>query len=176
MGQLIDDLLQLSQLSRSELRYCTVNMSTLAQEIFKDLQASEPERQVNIVVTPGLTVFADKALLQVVLMNLLQNAWKFTSHHPTACIEFGVVEPQDTSNPVYFIKDDGAGFDMAYSSKLFGVFQRLHSVREFSGTGIGLASVRRAIHRHGGRIWADATVEQGATFFFTIPSQNGVPL
>ncbi|MEM9806954.1 MAG: AAA family ATPase, partial [Cyanobacteria bacterium P01_D01_bin.56] len=106
MGQLIDDLLQLSQLSRSELRHCTVNMSTLAQEIFKDLQASEPERQVDIVVTPGLTVFADKALLQVVLMNLLQNAWKFTSHHSTARIEFGVVESQDTSNPVYFVKDD----------------------------------------------------------------------
>ncbi|MBT9312692.1 AAA family ATPase [Leptothoe kymatousa] len=170
MGTLIDDLLQLSRLSRSELSYTTFDLSAFAQEALHDLQASDPDRQVDIVITPGLTVLADASLMQVVLMNLLQNAWKFTSHHATARIEFGVLPPQlpDCPNAVYFVKDDGAGFDMTYSHKLFGVFQRLHSVKEFSGTGIGLASVRRAIHRHGGQIWAEAAVEMGATFFFNV--------
>ncbi|MBT9312693.1 PAS domain S-box protein [Leptothoe kymatousa] len=178
MGDLIDDLLRLSRVSRSELSYNTVDLSTLAQEVLHDLQKTEPERQVDISVTPGLQVFADTALMQVVLMNLLQNAWKFTHHHPTARIEFGILaaEAQDFPTPVYFVKDDGAGFDMAYSHKLFGVFQRLHSVEEFSGTGIGLATVQRAIHRHGGQVWADAGVEQGATFFFTIPNPSEQPL
>ncbi len=176
MSQLIDDLLQLSRLSRSELRYTTVNLSSIAQEVLRDLQVSEPdERQVEIIVQSGATVVADTALMQVVMMNLLQNAWKFTSHHPTARIEFGVL-PSDSSTssaPIYFVKDDGAGFDMAYSHKLFGVFQRLHSVSEFPGTGIGLASVRRAIHRHGGQVWIEAAVEQGTTVFFTIPAEPG---
>ncbi|NEQ54422.1 MAG: PAS domain S-box protein, partial [Leptolyngbya sp. SIO3F4] len=171
MGDLIDDLLRLSRVSRSELSHNTVDLSALAQEVLHDLQKAEPERKVEVIVTPGLTVFADTALMQVVLMNLLQNAWKFTSHHPTARIEFGVLpaELHETPASVYFIKDDGAGFDMAYSHKLFGVFQRLHSIEEFSGTGIGLATVQRAIHRHGGQVWANASVEQGATFFFTVP-------
>lgn len=171
MDKLINDLLQLSRVSRSELRYTTVNLSTLAQEILNDLQASEPDRQVEFTIPCGITVLADTALMQVVLLNLLQNAWKFTSHHPTAHIEFGVLPPetQHTPNTVYFVKDDGAGFDMSYSHKLFGVFQRLHNAQEFSGTGIGLASVRRAVHRHGGQTWADAAIESGATFFFTIP-------
>jgi PAS domain S-box-containing protein len=171
MGKLIDDLLQLSRLSRSELNYTTVDLSTFAQEVLDDLKKSDPDRQVESMVRPEVIVFGDAALMQVVLMNLLQNAWKFTSHHPTAHIEFGILpETQESSEPVYFVKDNGAGFDMTYGHKLFGVFQRLHSVQEFPGTGIGLASVRRAIHRHGGQIWAEATVEVGATFFFTVPS------
>ncbi|NEQ55290.1 MAG: PAS domain-containing sensor histidine kinase, partial [Leptolyngbya sp. SIO3F4] len=159
-----------------ELRYTTVNLSALAQEILHDFQTSEPDRQVNVIVAPELTISADTSLMQVVLMNLLQNAWKFTSHHPTARIEFGLlpVEASEYPDPVYFVKDDGAGFDMTYSHKLFGVFQRLHSAQEFSGTGIGLASARRAIHRHGGQIWAKAALEEGATFFFTIPSHQSL--
>ena len=172
MGDLIDDLLRLSRVSRSELHYTTVDLSAIAQEVLHDLQTSEPDRQVEIFIASGSTIFADTALMQVVLMNLLQNAWKFTSHHPTARIEFGVmsIEAQESSETVYFVKDNGAGFDMAYRDKLFGVFQRLHNFNEFPGTGIGLASVQRAVHRHGGRVWADAAVEQGATFFFTIPA------
>ncbi|MEM9002802.1 MAG: PAS domain-containing protein [Cyanobacteria bacterium P01_F01_bin.86] len=171
MSQLIDDLLELSQLSRSELRYTRVDLSALAQEVLDDLQTSEPDRRVEVIVQPGATVFADAALMQVVLMNLLQNAWKFTRNHATARIEFGVLPPDSPSfsTPIYFVKDDGAGFDMTYSHKLFGVFQRLHSNKEFPGTGIGLASVRRAIHRHGGRVWAEAAIEQGVTVFFTMP-------
>ena len=171
MSQLIDDLLRLSRLSRSELRYTRVDLSVIAQEVLHDLYASEPDRQVEMIVKPGEVVVADSALMRVVLMNLLQNAWKFTRHHATARIEFGVLPPDTSvsSAPTYFVRDDGAGFDMTYSHKLFGVFQRLHSFNEFPGTGIGLASVRRAIHRHGGQVWAEASVEQGATIFFTIP-------
>ena len=173
MGDLIDDLLRLSRVSRSDLHYTTVDLSALANEVLHDLQASEPDRQVEIIVQPGAIVIADAALMRVVMVNLLQNAWKFTRHHPTARIEFGVL-PRDSpasSTPIYFIKDDGAGFNMTYSNKLFGVFQRLHSINEFPGTGIGLASVRRAIHRHGGKVWAEAAVEQGTTLFFTMPIQ-----
>ena len=172
MGQLIDDLLQLSRLSRSELRYTMVDLSSLAQEILGNLQKTDPNRQVDVTITSEITVFADTALMQIVLMNLLENAWKFTSRQPTAHIEFGILPPksQASSAPIYFVKDDGAGFDMTYGHKLFGVFQRLHSINEFPGTGIGLASVQRAIHRHGGQVWADATVGEGATFFFTVPT------
>ncbi|ASC73740.1 multi-sensor signal transduction histidine kinase [Halomicronema hongdechloris C2206] len=168
MGMLIDDLLSLSRVSRYEIRHTTVNLSTLAQELMAELQASEPERPVEVGIAPDAIVSADATLMRVVLTNLLQNAWKFTSHHPTARIEFGMIYPD--GQPVYFVRDDGAGFDMAYSNMLFGVFQRLHNIHEFPGTGIGLATVQRAIHRHGGRVWAEATVEQGATFYFTLPS------
>ena len=173
MGDLIDGLLRLSRVSRSALSYTAVSLSNLAQEVLRDLQAADPDRQVELVIAAELTVIADITLMRVVMMNLLQNAWKFTSHHPTARIEFGVLSPEATEvqGPVYFVKDDGAGFDMAYQHKLFGVFERLHSIEDFGGTGIGLASVRRAIHRHGGQIWAEAAVEEGATFFFTLPSR-----
>jgi len=167
MGMLIDDLLNLSRVTRSEICYATVNLSVLARELIRELQASEPERQVEVTIAPEICVSADATLMRVVLMNLLHNAWKFTSHHSTACLEFGIIDPG--GQPTYFVRDDGAGFDMAYSKKLFGVFQRLHSTHEFPGTGIGLAIVQRAIHRHGGRVWAEGTVEQGATFYFTIP-------
>ncbi|MDJ0704809.1 MAG: PAS domain S-box protein [Leptolyngbyaceae cyanobacterium MO_188.B28] len=169
MSQLIDDLLNLSRISRAAIRYTPVNLSVLAQELITDLQASETERQVDIVITPNVVVSADAALMRVVLTNLLHNAWKFTRRHSTARIEFGVIDSEE--QPTYFIRDDGAGFNMAYAKKLFGVFQRLHTIHEFPGTGIGLATVQRVIQRHGGRIWAEGAVEQGATFYFTLENQ-----
>ena len=167
MGMLIDDLLRLSRVSRSEMRYGSVNLSALVQAQVDDMQAAEPERQVTVVVAPGAIVSADATLMGVAIANLLQNAWKFTSHHATAHLEFGVI--QQAGQPAYFVRDDGAGFDMAYANMLFGVFQRLHNTDEFPGTGIGLATVQRAIHRHGGRVWAEGAVEQGATIYFTVP-------
>lgn len=169
MSQLIDDLLNLSRVSRSKIRYTDINLSNLAQEIVEQLQIAEPGRQVETQIKQGISVYADATLMRVVLTNLLQNAWKFTLRHSTAHIEFGVEDDKD--NQTYFIRDNGAGFDMAYAQKLFGVFQRLHSTQDFPGTGIGLASVQRAIHRHGGTVWAEAEIEQGATFYFTIPSK-----
>lgn len=170
MGMLIDDLLSLSRVSRLEMRYATVDLSAIAQELLQELQNAEGDRQVECIITPNVTVWADPALMRIVLSNLLQNAWKFTSHHNTARIEFGVIQqPEQPEQPVYFVRDDGAGFDMAYASMLFGVFQRLHNMDEFPGTGIGLATVQRVIHRHGGQVWAEAAIEQGATFYFTLP-------
>lgn len=180
MGNLIDDLLRLSRVSRAEVQHSRVNLTKIAQEIATDLQRSQPDRQVEFLITPGLIVYADSNLVRVALENLLQNAWKFTSHHPTARIEVGTIETSQTNSSkqtdqgqgeeiVYFVRDDGAGFDMAYASMLFGVFQRLHNTKEFPGTGIGLATVQRVIHRHGGRVWAEGIVEAGATIYFTIP-------
>ena len=169
MGRLIDDLLSLSRVSRYELSFTTVNLSGLAQELMDELQASEPERQVECVIVPEAIVSADATLMRVVLTNLLQNAWKFTSHHPKARIEFDTIHQE--GQPIYFVRDDGAGFDMTYTKMLFSVFQRLHNTNEFPGTGIGLATVQRAIHRHGGRVWAEGAVEQGATFYFTLSSK-----
>ena len=166
MSILIDDLLRLSRVSRSEIRYTRINLSALAQELLNDLQASEPERNVEWVIVPKAIVCADATLMRVVLTNLLGNAWKFTSHRPTAQIEFGIIS--QNAEEIYFVQDNGAGFDMNYAKILFGVFQRLHSSDEFPGTGIGLATVQRAIHRHGGRIWAEGAIEQGATFYFTL--------
>ncbi|MBF2086828.1 PAS domain-containing protein [Thermoleptolyngbya sp. C42_A2020_037] len=168
MGMLIDDLLSLSRVSRAEMRHVAVNLSAIAQELLQELQTAEPERQIECIIAPDVIVWADPSLMRVVLSNLLQNAWKFTSHHPTARIEFGIIKQDE--QPTYFVQDDGAGFDMAYSSMLFGVFQRLHNMTEFPGTGIGLATVQRIIHRHGGQVWAEAAVEQGATFYFTLPT------
>lgn len=166
MGMLIDDLLRLSRVSRSEMQYSQVNLSALVQEQLLDLQLTEPDRRVAAVVAPDLTVSADLTLMRVVISNLVQNAWKFTSHHAQARIEFGLA--QLPGGPAYFIRDDGAGFDMAYANMLFGVFQRLHNIDEFPGTGIGLATVQRAIARHGGQIWAEGAVEQGAVFYFKL--------
>lgn len=177
MGTLIDDLLKLSRVSRSEMNCTPVNLSQIIQEYIRDLSEMEPHRQVEWGVEPDVIVEADLALMRVVCSNLLQNAWKFTSHHATARIEFGTCRcdhhPHEQS--VYFIRDDGAGFDMAYSSMLFGVFQRLHNTNEFPGTGIGLATVQRAIHRHGGTVWAEAAIEQGATIYFTLPQFSAKP-
>jgi signal transduction histidine kinase len=166
MGQLIDDLLSLARVTRSELHHEYVNLSALTATIVGELQRAHPDRQVEVIIAPGLVAHADARLLHVVLENLLGNAWKFTAKRPCATIEFGAV-PCD-GQVAYFVRDNGAGFDMAYAGKLFGAFQRLHAMTEFSGTGIGLATVQRIIHRHGGRVWAEAALEQGATFYFTV--------
>jgi PAS domain S-box-containing protein len=170
MGMLIDDLLNLSRISRSKIRRVAVNLSTLVQEQLDELQDLEPERQIEFVIAPEAIVSADLTLMQVVISNLLANAWKFTSHHATARIEFGMIAQEE--QVIHFVRDDGAGFDMTYSSMLFGVFQRLHDTHEFPGTGIGLATVQRAIYRHGGQVWAEAAIEQGATIYFTIPNPS----
>jgi PAS domain S-box-containing protein len=167
MGCLIDDLLRLSRISRADLRRIPVDLSALATSILDDLRQNDPGRTVEVVIAPGAVASVDPGLIQIVFENLLRNAWTFTSKHPTARIEFGCATRSDSA--AWFIRDDGAGFDMAYAEKLFGVFQRLHRAEEFPGTGIGLATVQRIIHRHGGRIWAEGAVEHGATFTFTLP-------
>jgi PAS domain S-box-containing protein len=168
MEELIDDLLVLSRTSRSDMHRRSVSLSDLAREVGEELQRAHADRQVTLVVASGVTAEGDARLLRVVMDNLLANAWKYTARHATAQIEFGVAERD--GERVYFVRDDGAGFDMQYADKLFGPFQRLHSSQEFSGSGIGLATVQRIIVRHGGRIWAHAGVEQGATFSFTLPA------
>jgi PAS domain S-box-containing protein len=168
MAELIDDLLNLSHVTRSQMKLAPVNLSELAQGIAIELQRTHREGNVNISITPNLKTRGDPNLLQVVLVNLLNNAWKFTSKRERAEIQFG--SRDENGETIYFVRDNGAGFDMAYSGKLFGAFQRLHGMTEFPGTGIGLATVQRIIHRHGGRVWAEAEVDQGATFFFTLPS------
>ncbi len=166
MGRLIDDLLNLSRMTRTEMRREVVDLSALAQAIAVELKKREPERQVKFVIAEGMEVNGDKRLLGVLLENLLGNAWKFTGKHPKARIECGITQVNGKS--AYFVRDDGAGFDMAYADKLFGAFQRLHGTTEFTGTGIGLATVQRIVHRHGGMVWAKGAVEQGATFYFTL--------
>ena len=166
MGELIDDMLTLSRLTRGEMRLETVDLSAMAEGIAEELQQGEPEREVDFIVAPGLTATGDSHLIEVAMQNLLDNAWKFTEKHPEARIEFGCTEAD--GQPTYFVRDDGAGFDMAYADKLFGAFQRLHSPNEFQGTGVGLATVQRIIHRHGGDVWAESAVEQGTTFYFTL--------
>lgn len=171
MGQLIDDLLRLSRVSRQAMVYGPVNLSALVKEQIDELQSAEPDRMVEVTITPGISVSADPTLMQIAIANLVQNAWKFTSQHPNARLEFGMEE--QANEPIYYLRDNGAGFDMAYADKLFGVFQRLHNTHEFPGTGIGLATVQRAIHRQGGRVWAEAAVDRGATFYFTLPGTPG---
>ncbi len=169
MAELIDDLLGLSRIGQVGMACETVDMSALAGKIAADFQSAEPDRRVTFEIAEGLTADGDSHLLQVVLIKLIENAWKFTSHHPEASVEFGTAEVDNAR--VFFVRDDGAGFDMAYAGKLFGPFQRLHSLDEFPGTGIGLATAERIVHRHGGRIWAHGEVEKGATFYFTLPQR-----
>ena len=166
MGELIDDLLTLSRVTRGDLCRETLDMGSLARRIAGELEEAQPERRVDFAIAEGLTAEGDERLLRIVLENLLGNAWKFTSKHPQARIEFGATEQNGTR--VFFVRDDGAGFDMSYAGKLFGPFQRLHAIDEFPGTGIGLATVQRIIHRHGGRVWAEGEVERGATIYFTL--------
>ena len=171
MDKLIEDLLNLSRVTRSELQLQSVNLSALADSIATELRKAEPERDVDFVIAPDCRARGDDHLLRVVLDNLLRNAWKFTSKKPRSRIEFGsITEPQ----PAFFVRDDGAGFDMEYAGKLFGVFQRLHSTSEFPGAGVGLATVQRIINRHGGRAWATAALNQGATFYFTLPANSAI--
>jgi signal transduction histidine kinase len=167
MGELIDDLLKLSKVSRGTLARKTVDLSALAEATLTHLRASDPERKVDVCIAPGLSVNADATLLSAVLENLLGNAWKYTGKVDQAVIEIGEIERDGET--VFYVKDNGAGFDMRYADKLFGAFQRLHMKDEFPGTGIGLATVHRIVLRHGGRIWAEAEPGKGATFFFTLP-------
>jgi len=166
MGQLIDDLLQLSRVTRAEPALQEVDLSGTVAAIAQDLREREPRRPVEFIIEPGIRVQADPRLLRIALENLLENAWKFTSRKPSARIEFGVDFSKD--EPVYFLRDNGAGFDMAFADKLFSPFQRLHSPADFPGTGIGLANVQRVIQKHGGLLWAEAAVDKGATFYFTL--------
>ncbi len=166
MGHLIDDLLKLSQVTRAEIRRERVNLSSLARRAAEEAQRREPERSVEITVAEGAVVEGDPRLLALVLENLIGNAFKFTGKKPDPRVEFGI--DRGGASPVYFVKDNGAGFDMAYAGKLFGAFQRLHAATEFQGTGIGLATVQRILHRHGGRVWVEAAVDQGATFYFSL--------
>jgi len=190
MGKLIDDLLDFSRIGRAELHMTRFQLNALVRETLGDYQAETKGRNIAWNIHPLPFVQADRALLRMVLVNLISNAVKFTGARAEARIEIGVMEKssnqgvastqnsntpilQDSNSAVFFIRDNGAGFDPHYVDKLFGVFQRLHSQDEFEGTGIGLANVRRIIQRHGGRTWAEGVVDGGATFYFSIPKQNG---
>jgi signal transduction histidine kinase/CheY-like chemotaxis protein len=166
--RLINDLLGLSKIVRAPLVVTTVDLSRLAREVLKSLQDNAPTRVAEFTVTEGLSVEGDSGLLRIVLENLLSNAWKFTGRQARSQIEFGSGVDR-TGRPVYFVRDNGAGFDPRYATKLFSPFQRLHSETQFPGTGIGLATVQRIIHRHGGEIWAESAVDCGAAFYFTLP-------
>jgi signal transduction histidine kinase len=166
MAALIDDMLNLSRVTRCELHRETLDLSAIANLIAADLQEAEPGRQVEFVIEGGLSSEGDPQLLRAAMENLLRNSWKYTSGHPTARIEFG--RSEENGKHSFFVRDDGAGFDPRYADRLFGAFQRLHTAKEFPGTGVGLATVQRIIHRHGGEIWAVGTVEKGATFYFTL--------
>jgi PAS domain S-box-containing protein len=170
MAQLIDSLLRLARLSNRELVHEGVDLSALAAQTVARLRAESPDRHVDVDIQPGLTVWGDRGLLNIVLDNLLGNAWKFSRNQPHARIAFGHTDTG--GEPAYFVRDNGAGFDMAYAAKLFGVFQRLHNLREFEGTGIGLVTVQRIVGRHGGRIWAQGRPHHGATFSFTLDDQE----
>ena len=167
MSALIDDLLELSRVTRSELVRGGLDLSSIAQDVGGRVARRNPGRDVKLVIRDGLQAKGDPRLLTVVFENLIGNAWKFTGKIDDATIEVGRLD-DDEENPTFYVRDNGAGFDMAYAAKLFGVFQRLHSAEEFEGTGIGLATVQRIIHRHGGRVWAEGEIGKGATFFFTL--------
>lgn len=166
MGQLIQDLLGLSRLTTSNMNCGRIDLSTLARSIADDLKNGQPRRKVDFAITDGLVATGDPRLLRLVLQNLLDNAWKFTRRQALARIEFGAAH--QNGGLVFFVRDNGAGFDMSHAHRLFGAFQRLHSAREFPGTGIGLATVQRIIHLHGGKVWAEAEVGHGATFYFSL--------
>jgi light-regulated signal transduction histidine kinase (bacteriophytochrome) len=168
MGRLIDDILNLSRVTRGEMRLEQVDVSAIAAAVMAELRLSEPQRRAEIKIAPGISAKADQRLLRVVLDNLLSNAWKFTSRRPTAHIEVGF--RLDGTEATYFVRDNGAGFDMKYADRLFGAFQRLHADTDFGGTGIGLATVQRIINHHGGRVWVEAAVDKGATFCFSLPA------
>lgn len=170
MAQLIDDLLSLSRVTRAELAREPVDLTALVRAAAARLEASDSGRGVEIVVEEGLASVGDPRLLTVAFDNLLNNAWKFTCRRADARIDVGVAATEE--GPAFYVRDNGAGFDMAYADKLFGVFQRLHAASDFDGTGVGLATVQRIVRRHGGRVWAQGEVDRGATFFFTLGNQE----
>ena len=166
MAQLIDDLLEFSRLGRKQLDVASVDLAALARTVVQELGQANADRKVEVTVAPLPPAMGDRALLRQVLTNLIGNAFKFTRQRPEAQIEIG--SRDDNGERVYYVRDNGAGFDMRYASKLFGVFQRLHPAAEFEGTGVGLALVQRIIHRHGGRVWGEGRLNEGATFSFTL--------
>jgi PAS domain S-box-containing protein len=170
MGELIDDLLNLARVTRAEIYRERIDLSKLAGEVAQEIQSQEPARSVALNIAAGLEAEGDSRLLRVALQNLIGNAWKFTSKREKAQIEFGAQGVN--GGEAYFVRDNGAGFEQSYASRLFGAFQRLHTAREFPGTGIGLATVQRIIRRHGGTVWAEGTVNQGATVYFTLGRPN----
>ena len=170
MAKLIDDLLNLSRLSRSEMHWRPVDLSKLAREVAHELRETAPERVAQFHIAEDLKSVGDRGLLRVALWNLLANAWKFTGKAAETVIEFGV--RRSDGHAIYFVRDNGPGFDMTYADKLFKPFQRLHAMTEFPGSGIGLATVGRVIHRHGGRVWVEAVPGQGATFYFTLEQEG----
>jgi len=171
MAQLIDDLLKLSRVTREELTAEAVPLSTVARAVMTRLAEADPARKVEVVIPDGIIAHGDPGLITVILDNLLGNAWKFTRNRAEGRIELGVREEQGQTT--YFVRDNGAGFDMVHAEKLFGAFQRLHSDREFDGNGIGLAIVQRIVQRHGGRVWAEGAVDKGATIYFTLAGAKG---
>lgn len=170
MGKLIDDLLLLSKVNRKDLSPQKVDLSALVRECVQELRQREPQRKIQLNITPDLQAWGDPSLLYIALRNLLENAWKFTAHKEQAWIEFGL--DYLDSQPIYFIRDNGVGLDMTYADKLFQAFQRLHASSDYPGSGIGLATVARIIRRHQGQIWAQAEVDKGAKFSFTLPEQG----
>jgi two-component system sensor kinase len=167
MNQLIDDLLAFARLSRQEMVMSVISMEELVREVLEELSATAVNNRMQLDIQPLPSAQGDRAMIHQVLVNLLSNAIKFTRSKETPMI--AISGRGDETHNIYSLKDNGAGFDMRYAAKLFGVFQRLHSEREFEGTGVGLAIVQRIIQRHGGRVWAKATVGEGATFYFTLP-------
>jgi len=167
MGLLIDDMLKLSRITQTEMKQESIDISAMVREIMETQGQSEPDRAVDISVQEGIMVEGDPYLMRIAMENLVNNAFKFTGKTADPRIAFGTV--LGDGETVYFIRDNGAGFDMAYVGKLFGAFQRLHTSDEFPGTGIGLATVQRVIHRHGGRVWAEGEIGKGATFYFALP-------
>jgi light-regulated signal transduction histidine kinase (bacteriophytochrome) len=172
MAELIDDLLNLSRVVRSDMQFQQKDISGLAREVAGELVETDPGRSVRVDIQEGLSVYADPTLLRIVVQNLMENAWKYTARVESAVIQFGANEQQGET--VFFVRDNGIGFDMKYAGKLFVVFQRLHSLDEYEGTGIGLATVQRIVHRHGGRIWAEGKEGEGAVFYFTLGSTGEV--
>jgi signal transduction histidine kinase len=170
MCELVEDLLNFSRLTRVEMQIEPHDLSAMVAGLAAELQARDPQRVADFDITPGIAVSCDPILMRAAIMNLLENSWKFTRKHATAKIEFG--ETDGPTGPVYFLRDDGAGFDMRDAARLFSPFQRLHKSSDFEGTGIGLATVERIIRRHGGRIWAEGEIERGATFYFTLPRET----
>jgi light-regulated signal transduction histidine kinase (bacteriophytochrome) len=167
MAQLIDDLLNLARITRAPMDPVPTNLSAIAQQIVRDLQQANPARIVEVSIAPNLVATSDPRLIKAALENLINNAWKFTSKQEFARIEFGSQQHPE-KGLVYYVRDNGAGFDMAYVNKLFGAFQRLHTSSEFPGIGIGLAIVQRIINRHGGHVWAEGSPNEGATFYFSL--------
>jgi len=174
MAKLIDDLLMLAKITSREINFGKVNLSQLAEDAIGELQASDPDRKVKVNITPNLIAYGDRNLLSIVFTNLLGNAWKFSSKVAQPHIEVGTIEKN--GKPAYFVRDNGAGFNMEYADKLFKPFQRLHMASDFAGTGIGLSIVQRIAHRHGGKVWAEGKVGEGATFYFTLGQESKSPV